>query len=94
MIPRSVGIQVMTRSPAERGYFGRLRCSEPWRHSGLAGSQMSKVCVPGGQVPLRTLLLTSRYLSHYRESRTTASDICAARRPGHSHQPFWGRMAV
>jgi hypothetical protein len=40
----------------ERGYFGRLRCSEPWRRSSYAGSQMSKVCVPGGQVPLRTLV--------------------------------------
>ena len=27
---------------------------------------MSKACVPGGQVPLRTLLLTSRYLSEQR----------------------------
>jgi hypothetical protein len=33
MVPRSVGMQVMTRAPAERGYFGHLRCSEPWRHS-------------------------------------------------------------
>src|SRR5665647_799824 len=30
-------------------------------------SQMSKVCVPGGQVPLRTLLLTSRYLPEQRK---------------------------
>jgi hypothetical protein len=26
----------------------------------LLGRRMSKVCVPGGQVPLRTLFLTSR----------------------------------
>src|ERR1035437_4566156 len=30
-------------------------------------SQMSKVCVPGGQVPLRTLLLTSRYPADQRK---------------------------
>jgi hypothetical protein len=33
MVPRSVGMQVMNRAPAERGCFGHLRCSEPWRHS-------------------------------------------------------------
>src|SRR5450759_2774001 len=32
-----------------------------------AGIQMSRMCVPGGQVPLRTLLLTSKYLSEQRK---------------------------
>jgi hypothetical protein len=63
----------MTRAPphasrAVRQYgFGHLRSSQPWRATSQAGSQMSKVCVPGGQVPLRTLLLTSRYLSEQRK---------------------------
>src|ERR1035438_579644 len=51
---------VMSRSPAARTVaamrfraFALLRALRTHRQ---AGSQMSKVCVPGGQVPLRTLV--------------------------------------
>ena len=33
MTSRSGGYASHDPRPAERGYFGHLRCSEPWRHS-------------------------------------------------------------
>ena len=50
-------LPLTSRLPITR--FGHLHCSKPCRHSSYARSQMSKVCVPGGQVPLRTLVRVS-----------------------------------
>src|ERR1019366_8029482 len=64
--PRSVSMQGMTRAPPPAmsravgpNGSGHLRCSEPCEHTCQAGSQMSKVCVSGGQAPLRTLVRVS-----------------------------------
>jgi len=59
----SEGLQVMSRTPPVTDHrplrlrtFALLRALRTHRQ---AGSQISKVCVPGGQVPLRTLVRVS-----------------------------------
>ncbi len=73
--PRSVSMQVMTRAPPPAisravgtSGSGHLRCSEPCEHTCQAGSQMSKVCVLGGQVPLRTLVDSCSCITGLRRS--------------------------
>jgi len=46
---------------------------------------MLKVCVPGGQVPLRTLFLTSRYLSDQRKRDFQSVGVWTILRPSARH---------
>src|SRR5450631_487495 len=58
---------------------------------------MSKVCVPGGQVPLRTLLLTSRYLPEQRKRGFRSVAYVAVKQfktPTHSKRPTTNRRRL